>query len=312
MRSQPLRSARSAVRIALFFFACATASAAPVTYLFSGTIFENASNAFSGPGFPGIAQDDPFTGKIVFDDAAVDTEPLATVGRFYLSAAPATLIQMTVNGLTFTLSTSASPIITTNNDIFGRDSFALVGHGLFNMPPGWSASGSPLTYSSSFAVADYSQTAFTSDAIPPLLKLTDFQQQNEYASVRFTIQTSTSGTVTLNHPGGANAYINSVDLMGDIHSLYLEGAVLPGDFNQSGTVDAADYVVWRNSIDTPTDYELWRSNFGRSAGGGAVSPLSVVGSANVPEPGSGLLSIVAAVLAASAIMASSRAAEEIK
>jgi hypothetical protein len=53
---------------------------------------------------------------------------------------------------------------------------------------------------------------------------------------------------------------------------------LPGDFNADGTVGAADYVVWRNTvgqavaglaadgdgdrIDDTDDYGVWRSNFG--------------------------------------------------
>jgi amidase len=44
--------------------------------------------------------------------------------------------------------------------------------------------------------------------------------------------------------------------------------LLPGDFNGDGIVDAADYVVWRNGLGTTytkTDYNLWRSNFGRAA-----------------------------------------------
>jgi hypothetical protein len=261
----------------------AAASAATVTYHFSGTILDNASNAFTGPGFPGIAEGHVFTGKIVFDTAVVDSEPLETVGRFFLMAPPATLVQMTVNGLTFTSATSSNPIITTNNNIFNRDSFALVAHGLFDMPPGWSASGTPLIYTSSFGAADFSQTAFDSDAIPELLRLSDFQQQNESVNVRFTIQTSTSGTVTLNHPGGTIVYTNSVDLIGDIQSLYLEGASLPGDFNLNGIVDAADYVVWRNSINTPAEYETWRSNFGNSAGSGVSSASGWNSAINVPE-----------------------------
>jgi T5SS/PEP-CTERM-associated repeat protein len=61
-----------------------------------------------------------------------------------------------------------------------------------------------------------------------------------------------------------------------------ESALLPGDFNRDGSVDAADYVVWRRSpsgnalVDT-TNYQTWRSNFGRTA---ALS----AGSASVPEP----------------------------
>jgi T5SS/PEP-CTERM-associated repeat protein len=56
---------------------------------------------------------------------------------------------------------------------------------------------------------------------------------------------------------------------------------LPGDYNQNGTVDAADYVVWRNNLgngtslpndDTagvgPDDFARWRTHFGRRSGAG--------------------------------------------
>jgi formylglycine-generating enzyme required for sulfatase activity len=63
-----------------------------------------------------------------------------------------------------------------------------------------------------------------------------------------------------------------------------------GDYNDDGTVDAADYVVWRKhlgstSITLPNDsspgsvlgvdYTVWRENFGEVAGGSAAA---------VPEP----------------------------
>jgi fibronectin-binding autotransporter adhesin len=76
---------------------------------------------------------------------------------------------------------------------------------------------------------------------------------------------------------------------------------LPGDYNQNGVVDAADYVLWRANVGQPAgtlpndtaggtigdgQYALWRSSFGNHSGAG--SGLSD-GSA-VPEPGSlGLL-----------------------
>jgi hypothetical protein len=69
---------------------------------------------------------------------------------------------------------------------------------------------------------------------------------------------------------------------------------LPGDYNQNGTVDAADYVLWRkggplaNEVDNPgtvnaADYTAWRARFGNSNGSGSGSGAS---SANVvvPEP----------------------------
>lgn len=63
-----------------------------------------------------------------------------------------------------------------------------------------------------------------------------------------------------------------------------------GDYNDSGSVDAADYVLWRkggplvNQGDNPSivnqaDYEFWRARFGATTGGGAA-----IGAAEVPEP----------------------------
>jgi hypothetical protein len=71
----------------------------------------------------------------------------------------------------------------------------------------------------------------------------------------------------------------------------------PGDYNDDGTVDAADYVQWRKNVGTsnslPNDngiggiigdahYNLWRSNFG-AMGPGSASALTA---SAVPEPAS--------------------------
>jgi hypothetical protein len=69
---------------------------------------------------------------------------------------------------------------------------------------------------------------------------------------------------------------------------------LPGDFNNDGTVDAADYVVWRKNLDTQNvlpndispgmvtqhDYALWRANFGKSRPAAGRSAAN----SHVPEP----------------------------
>ena len=77
---------------------------------------------------------------------------------------------------------------------------------------------------------------------------------------------------------------------------------IPGDYNQNGVVDAADFVLWRNtkgsanlaadgdengSVDDG-DYLVWRSNVGHTApasGSGSGSGSSI----NAPEPSSLLL-----------------------
>jgi hypothetical protein len=59
-----------------------------------------------------------------------------------------------------------------------------------------------------------------------------------------------------------------------------------GDYNNNGTVDTADYVLWRNGGPLqndptagvqPADYDFWRSRFGATSGAGA-------GIGGVPEP----------------------------
>ena len=96
-----------------------------------------------------------------------------------------------------------------------------------------------------------------------------------------------------------------------------------GDFNDDGIVDAADYVVWRQTsgqtvgkgsgadantdgVIGPEDYAVWKANFGRTAsvtnvqfdyvrayglasGSGAVADL---GDNLVPEPGSLVLLVI--------------------
>ena len=84
-------------------------------------------------------------------------------------------------------------------------------------------------------------------------------------------------------------------------------ATLPGDYNQNGTVDAADYALWRDMLNqtvTPGtgadgsgpagepdgvvnshDYSFWRAHFGETTGTAAASLISSA----VPEPASWLL-----------------------
>ena len=57
-------------------------------------------------------------------------------------------------------------------------------------------------------------------------------------------------------------------------------AAIPGDFNNDGMVDAADYVVWRKTDGTPAGYNAWRTHFGQVSGSGAGASAN----ATVPEP----------------------------
>jgi hypothetical protein len=81
--------------------------------------------------------------------------------------------------------------------------------------------------------------------------------------------------------------------------ITIQYAELPGDYNDDGTVDAADYTVWRdrlgqtfsmqNEVLTPgtvtqEDYDVWVSYFGATAAEGSGS----LAEAAVPEPASAL------------------------
>jgi autotransporter-associated beta strand protein len=83
-------------------------------------------------------------------------------------------------------------------------------------------------------------------------------------------------------------------------TLTLAPAGIPGDFNNDGKVDAADYATWRknevansalpndNSVgNQAARYTLWRSSFGNAAGAGAA-----LNNAQVPEPSTLLLAAV--------------------
>jgi hypothetical protein len=72
-------------------------------------------------------------------------------------------------------------------------------------------------------------------------------------------------------------------------------STLAGDYNQDGTVDAADYVVWRKNDGTQTGYDAWRADFGATAG----ANTSV--SAAVPESTTWALSLGALSLSAFSI-----------
>jgi hypothetical protein len=83
---------------------------------------------------------------------------------------------------------------------------------------------------------------------------------------------------------------------------------LAGDFNDDGSVDAADYVVWRKGFGTEyseDDYDDWRANFGITAG--AASAGAAVHAA-VPEPASPLL-VVAALCFVCRVRAEARHSE---
>jgi T5SS/PEP-CTERM-associated repeat protein len=70
---------------------------------------------------------------------------------------------------------------------------------------------------------------------------------------------------------------------------------LLGDYNGDGTVNAADYVVWRKNDNTPASYNTWRMHFGETVGNG--SGAATAADAAVPEPASLAMFVLAAAVA---------------
>jgi hypothetical protein len=91
-------------------------------------------------------------------------------------------------------------------------------------------------------------------------------------------------------------------------STITDARLLPGvagDYNGNGTVDAADYVVWRNTLGQTGnglpadgdgsetidagDYEVWKARFGQTAA------ISVSAAGGVPEPATSLIAMIALI-----------------
>jgi hypothetical protein len=100
---------------------------------------------------------------------------------------------------------------------------------------------------------------------------------------------------------------DSIGLTSFIQQFAQNGSpVLVGDYNTNGTVDAADYVVWRKTLGQvggplpadgnnngqidSGDLTVWRAHFGQPPGGGLGTSVSVA----IPEPSAVVLLMFAA------------------
>jgi hypothetical protein len=106
-------------------------------------------------------------------------------------------------------------------------------------------------------------------------------------------------------PNGTGAFVAnqfSTDSLGALGSIALTaGTAADADFNDNGTVEGQDFLIWQRSFGGPgspttgdangdqsvdaTDYNLWKSKFGGA-------PATAAGG-SVPEPASGVLVVLA-------------------
>jgi hypothetical protein len=262
------------------FCSAASANAQVVEFQFAGTIDESDSNLVRVGG--------PFSGTFAYDllDYALpDGDPTRSQ---HLKILGNPSIQMAYTAGTQTVKRAAVVEWTTENRT--TDSFtyhARTSLGLGDLTEG------------TISLVDPTGTVFDTDIPPATLNLTDFAEH------RFTGRLDPDVVPD----GEIHNFSGTIDLLEPI-------GVLPpqGDFNQNGTVDVADYVLWRkthgqtgeglaadvtgpiitgpNGVVDEHDYNFWRAHFGQSTGLAATAGSSTSASAAVPEPSTLLVTAV--------------------
>ena len=171
--------------------------------------------------------------------------------------------------------------------------------------------GSPLVPTNGFGTYDKTTGAYTNIANPAQPNGRGYGALAFNGDVLYGIEVGSPGhLVTFDTATGA-----ATDL-GTTAASFLDGiafkpsaaAGVQGDYNGNGVVDAADYVLWRDSVGQATlpnrgsgitgpvgvaDYNFWRSHFANTSGSGAGG----LSNSPVPEP-SALLLVVVGVLGA--------------
>jgi hypothetical protein len=88
-------------------------------------------------------------------------------------------------------------------------------------------------------------------------------------------------STAINSQLGDGLFLEQIDYDTDPTKIFVQiKSVTNADYNNDGVVNAADYVVWRKSLGTPSGYNLWRASFGQIAAAGSIS----TGNTIVPEP----------------------------
>ena len=238
----------------------------------------------------------PFNFELTYDTAAPDLDfellgsPDPTFGRFKNTAAPPALIF-------FHYQAGSYEVTLDDPADFGAFSDAIITFTSvnaidinINAPTLFPhMAGGPVSFHADFN-AFSTAPIFASDALP--------------TSTAISVASFDQSAVTLIPPTGV---VTGSSLTSFTISA-VQQPTIAGDFNNNGTVDAADYVVWRDNAGTtnslPNDngiggiirqvhYDLWRAHFGSSVAASAAANVSSA----VPEPGTHLLLILAAARA---------------
>ncbi len=114
---------------------------------------------------------------------------------------------------------------------------------------------------------------------------------------RFTMDFTASAALTTISLSGQSTQGGAYIGLDNAAVEFLAAGTIPGDYNNNGNVDAADYAIWRDKLGTSTplpndpiggtigsaQFNQWRTHFNQTAAAGMI-----IGS-SVPEPTSALL-----------------------
>lgn len=231
--------------------------------------------------------------QLTLDTAVLRVEATETVGS--LSGGNASRGQVTISGPAVTLTTGNDDTTSTfSGTITGTGGLAKVGSGTFTMDGVKSYTGDTKVTggtlsTNSASLGDLADVYIAGTSIFNL----NFAGNDTIDSLFFNGVAQAIGTWGAAGSGATN--ISSFFTgTGVLQVSSIPGPVgVPGDYNNNGVVDSADYVVWRNggplqnevagvtpgSV-TPEDYTAWKARFGNTSGSGS----SLAGGAAVPEP----------------------------
>ncbi|TWT66980.1 hypothetical protein Pla123a_44090 [Posidoniimonas polymericola] len=224
-----------------------------------------------------ILLEDVLVGELQYNLSLPDDNENASVGSYFAMAPSDSYVQGSNAASGFFETTDFFAAYIEDNAPWGADYLLFYGSG--DTTP--SALDNPQVdyVDLDVELIDYDQTVLTSDGLPPALNLADFEE----AHLILTGEWFNPGTLSDEFSFSVEAVITSLTPIGPPGPA--------GDFNDDGSVNAADYTVWRDGGLPASDYDDWAANYGATTGGGSAAPepsalwLVVVGAvADVRRP----------------------------